>query len=71
MVIRAYKISTNGERSIVELEVSDSWYSEIEESENTYPVETLSETKTGTPAREIKTVSILSGKKAESISAAK
>ena len=71
MVIRAYKVAADGAQSIVELEVSDNWYSEIEVAENTNPVETLSETKTGTPAREINTICILSSKKTESIAKAK
>ena len=70
MVIKAYKLGADGTRSIVELEVSDNWYPEPIEPEN--PTQELSDLPAiYTAAKEIKTISILSNKKAGSIAAAK
>ena len=69
MVIKAYKLGADGTRSIVELEVSDNWYPEPIEPEN--PTQELSDLPAIEAAKEIRTISILSNKKAGSIAAAK
>ena len=70
MVIKAYKLGADGTRSIVELEVSDNWYPEPVTPED--QALELSEISTiDAAAKEIRTISILSNKKAGSIAAAK